>query len=67
MGGTAPTMMNAANEIAVAAFIKGQISFLEIENYVEKAIKLDNYVKNPDLETILNVDKETRKLVTSWL
>lgn len=67
MGGTAPTMMNAANEIAVAAFIKGQISFLEIEDYVEKAIKLDNYVKNPDLETILNVDKETRKLVTSWL
>lgn len=55
------------NEIAVALFIKGQISFLEIENYVEKAIKLDNYVKNPDLETILNVDKETRKLVTSWL
>lgn len=67
MGGTAPTMMNAANEIAVAAFIRGELSFLEIERYVEKAIQMDSYVKNPDLTTILNVDKETRKLVTSWL
>ncbi|WP_211252939.1 1-deoxy-D-xylulose-5-phosphate reductoisomerase [Carnobacterium gallinarum] len=67
MGGTAPTMMNAANEIATAAFIAGEIPFLAIETYVEKAIKMENYVKHPDLTTILTVDTETRNLVKSWL
>lgn len=67
MGGTVPTMMNAANEVATAAFIAGKIPFLAIETYVEKAINLAHYVKEPDLETILSVDRETRKLVKSWL
>ncbi|MCO6017921.1 1-deoxy-D-xylulose-5-phosphate reductoisomerase [Carnobacterium divergens] len=67
MGGTAPTMMNAANEVAVAAFLEKKISFLTIEELVEKAIQEVHYSKQPDLTTLMEVDKETRKLVTSWL
>lgn len=67
MGGTAPTMMNAANEVAVAAFLEKKISFLTIEELVEKAIQEMHYSKQPDLTTLMEVDKETRKLVTSWL
>ncbi|KRN54176.1 1-deoxy-D-xylulose-5-phosphate reductoisomerase [Carnobacterium divergens] len=67
MGGTAPTMMNAANEVAVAAFLEKKISFLAIEELVEKAIQEKHYIKQPDLTTLMEVDKETRKLVASWL
>uniref|UniRef100_UPI0028B25848 1-deoxy-D-xylulose-5-phosphate reductoisomerase n=1 Tax=Carnobacterium sp. TaxID=48221 RepID=UPI0028B25848 len=40
IGGTATTIMNAANEIAVAAFLQGKISFLEIERLVDRAVHL---------------------------
>lgn len=67
IGGTLPVVLNAANEVSVHAFLKGRISFLEIENYIEWALENHSPVKNPDLETILAVDKETREIVKERL
>jgi 1-deoxy-D-xylulose-5-phosphate reductoisomerase len=64
-GGTMPTVLNAANEVAVAEFLEGKITFLQIEDLIERALSVHQSITNPTLETILEVDKETRNLVLS--
>ncbi|PYZ98044.1 1-deoxy-D-xylulose-5-phosphate reductoisomerase [Alteribacter lacisalsi] len=59
-GGTAPTVMNAANEVAVEAFLNRQIPFLEIETIIEQALHEHDNKTSPDLETILEADRLTR-------
>ncbi|MBB6636738.1 1-deoxy-D-xylulose-5-phosphate reductoisomerase [Cohnella thailandensis] len=62
-GGTATTAFNAANEAAVARFLRGEISFLAIEEIIERV--LDKHgaaaVALPDLETILETDAWARR------
>ncbi|MBS4177089.1 1-deoxy-D-xylulose-5-phosphate reductoisomerase [Lederbergia citrea] len=65
VGGTMPTVLNAANEAAVSAFLLGEISFLDIEELIEKALVRHNNIENPDLDAIQEVDIETRKYVNS--
>ncbi|MFJ7747079.1 1-deoxy-D-xylulose-5-phosphate reductoisomerase [Peribacillus sp. NPDC097295] len=65
MGGTMTTVLNAANEAAVAAFLSGKVSFLEIENLIERALNKHSVIANPDLETIQEVDTMTRKFIES--
>ncbi len=64
-GGTMPTVLNAANETAVAAFLSGKIRFLEIEDLVEKALSKHKTITFPSLQVIQEVDKETRQYVDS--
>ncbi|MFS0782266.1 1-deoxy-D-xylulose-5-phosphate reductoisomerase [Bacillus sp. 1P06AnD] len=64
-GGTMPTVLNAANEEAVALFLKGRISFLQIEEFINLALEDHSTIINPDLETILAVDKQTRSYIQS--
>ncbi|MGJ7910687.1 1-deoxy-D-xylulose-5-phosphate reductoisomerase [Neobacillus sp. LXY-1] len=66
-GGTLPTVLNAANEIAVDAFLKGKIRFLQIEDLIEKALYSHQIVEHPSLDIIQEVDKETRQYVHSLL
>lgn len=66
-GGTMPAVLNAANEVAVAAFLEEKISFLQIEDMIEKALNQHELIKNPDLSIIQEVDKETRLYVNSLL
>jgi 1-deoxy-D-xylulose-5-phosphate reductoisomerase len=66
-GGTMPAVMNAANEAAVAAFLDDRITFLQIEDLIEKSMENHDIIENPDLETIQEVDKETRSFVNSLL
>ncbi|MDP4163863.1 MAG: 1-deoxy-D-xylulose-5-phosphate reductoisomerase, partial [Bacillota bacterium] len=66
-GGTLPTVLNAANEVAVAAFLKNQISFLKIEHLIEQALSHHETIDSPSLEMIQQVDKETRQYVNSLL
>lgn len=66
-GGTMPTVLNAANEVAVAAFLEEKIHFLQIEDLIEKALSAHQLIENPSLSTIQEVDKETRQLVRSLL
>jgi 1-deoxy-D-xylulose-5-phosphate reductoisomerase len=67
MGGTILTVMNAANEAAVGAFLQEKITFLEIEDIIEKMMNDHVNIQHPDLETILHIDKETRKTVQTML
>lgn len=66
-GGTLPTVLNAANEVAVAAFLNEKITFLQIEDLIEKALCKHDVITNPDLSIIHEVDKETRQYVSSLL
>ena len=66
IGGTMPTVMNAANEVAVGLFLEGKITFLQIESAIQSAMEKHNVIKSPDLETILAVDQQTRKQVLSY-
>ncbi|MDV2685462.1 1-deoxy-D-xylulose-5-phosphate reductoisomerase [Alkalihalophilus lindianensis] len=65
MGGTLPTVLNAANEEAVAAFLDGKISFLEIEHFIEQALERHDKINQPTLEDIKEVDRETRMFIHS--
>ncbi|MFX3624653.1 MAG: 1-deoxy-D-xylulose-5-phosphate reductoisomerase [Ectobacillus sp.] len=62
-GGSLPTVMNAANEAAVAAFLQRKIGFLAIEELIEKAMNHHVVVENPSLEEIREIDQATRRFV----
>ncbi|BBI34402.1 1-deoxy-D-xylulose-5-phosphate reductoisomerase [Cohnella abietis] len=55
-GGTATTVFNAANEIAVARFLKREIPFLAIDRIIEEVLSRHTKIAAPDLETILETD-----------
>ncbi|WP_282138043.1 1-deoxy-D-xylulose-5-phosphate reductoisomerase [Rossellomorea aquimaris] len=67
IGGSMTTVLNAANEAAVSMFLENKISFLDIEAYIEKAMSTHQVIHRPDLETIHEIDQQTRQLVSSWL
>ncbi|MFT4770334.1 MAG: 1-deoxy-D-xylulose-5-phosphate reductoisomerase [Cryomorphaceae bacterium] len=60
MGGNAPCILNAANEIAVEAFLKEEIGFLEMSDVVASCLKTVSVIKNPTLEDYFDCDAETR-------
>jgi len=63
LGGTYPTVLNAANEVAVEAFLNRKIKFTMIPEVIKKAIDAHKPKFNPDLDDILTADSETRKFV----
>jgi 1-deoxy-D-xylulose-5-phosphate reductoisomerase len=69
-GGTMPTVLNAANEVAVAAFLAGRLGFLEIAAVVEATLEACAGAPGLDLEQILSVDAAARRhadtLVAHW-
>ncbi|MCF6410602.1 1-deoxy-D-xylulose-5-phosphate reductoisomerase [Pseudalkalibacillus salsuginis] len=66
-GGTTPTVLNASNETAVEAFLKGRIEFLEIETLIDKALNQHESIKEPSLEEIREVDNSSRRFVQSLI
>jgi 1-deoxy-D-xylulose-5-phosphate reductoisomerase len=60
-GGTMPCIMNAANEVAVEAFLKGQSGFLKIYDLIERAMDAGDVVYNPTLEQLLEADQWARE------
>ncbi len=61
LGGIMPTVMNGANEVAVAKFLRDEIGFLEIADTVEKAMDSFRNIKNPTLQDIISADREVRE------
>ena len=59
--GTAPAILNAANEILVPAFLEQKISFLDIPKKLEKALESLSIVDNPNLQQILKADETARE------
>lgn len=66
-GGSMPTVFNAANEKAVALFLKGRISFLEIYQIIEEAMRNHSVLPNPGIEEILAIEQEIyRQIEGRW-
>lgn len=65
IGGTMPAVLNAANEIAVYAFLQGKISFLSIPVLVERVMGKHTSINNPDLGEIMEADRWARALAGS--
>lgn len=61
LGGTAPAVLNASNEIAVSLFLKRKIGFIEIPKVIEKVLNRHKSVKNPTLSEILKADAWARE------
>lgn len=59
-GGTHTAVLNAANEVAVAAFLKGKIGFLQITEFCEKMLNKYENILNPTIEEIKITDKKVR-------
>ena len=66
-GGTLPTVLNGANEAAVALFLEGKIGFLGIGDMVEMAMDAHSVVMNPEICDILSADLWAREYVTTNL
>jgi 1-deoxy-D-xylulose-5-phosphate reductoisomerase len=60
-GGTMPAVLNAADEVAVDAFLKGQIGFTDIPRVIEGAMSKHQTIEEPNLEDILSVDRHARE------
>ena len=66
-GGVAPTILNAANEVAVAAFLNQRIAFLDIPRVVEHSLnKVENIAAN-SLEIILDIDQKSRQIASQYI
>lgn len=67
-GGIVPSMMNAANEVLVDRFLKGNLKFTDIPKYVEMVMdKAPNVTGHLSLEQVLEADKEARRMTEGFL
>lgn len=60
IGGNAPCILNAANEIAVAAFLNREVGFLEMSDLIEETLSKATFISHPSLEDYVNTDLEAR-------
>jgi 1-deoxy-D-xylulose-5-phosphate reductoisomerase len=65
VGGSMPTVLNAANEMAVQHFLSGKIRFLEIYDMILDAMEHHQTIDNPDMEQILGSEQETYEYLQS--
>ena len=66
-GGNAPCILNAANEIAVAAFLKDKIGFLQMSDVVGNCLQTVAHIAKPSYEDYVETDKETRRIAKEFL
>jgi 1-deoxy-D-xylulose-5-phosphate reductoisomerase len=67
MGGNMPCIINAANEIAVAAFLNESVTFLGMSDLIEVCMQKMSFIQKPVLDDYLNTDKETRILAQNLI
>ena len=66
-GNSAPAMLNAANEVAVAGFLDGRVRYLEIASIIEEVLNLEPVVAVNDLDAVFTADAKARELAGQWL
>lgn len=62
-GGSMPCVLNGANEAANSMFLKNEIKFLDIEKYVEEAMRAHTVIENPTLDELIEIDQWARDFV----
>jgi len=63
MGGSIPTVLNAANEELVYKFLRDEIGFYDIPNTIEKYMQTSKKINHPSLDQILEIDREIRQKI----
>ena len=66
-GGNIPCVVNAANEICVAAFLEERIKFTDMPKLIARAMEKATYILKPTLDDYLETDKEIRAMVKEWI
>lgn len=66
-GGNFPCILNAANEIAVQAFLEDKIGFLQMSDLIESCLEKSRFIAQPSYEDYVQCDRETRLLASSLL
>jgi len=66
-GGTAPTVLNAANEVAVSAFLDGAVSFLQLSEIVERTLGNAKISPADTLGTIISADTTARQIASDLI
>ena len=66
-GATAPALLNAANEVAVAAFLAGRIGFTAIAALIEEVLQREPVAAADDLQQVFAADARARELAGAWL
>lgn len=66
-GGNMACIVNAANEVAVAAFLKDTVSFLGMSDVIERCMQKVSFIKKPTLDDYIATDAETRRLALDFL
>jgi 1-deoxy-D-xylulose-5-phosphate reductoisomerase len=66
-GGSAPALLNAANEVAVQAFLQGQIRFPQIADIIDEVLNLAPVVAVESLAAVFAADTQARELAGQWL
>ena len=66
-GGNLPCIVNAANEVVVAAFLADRISFLGMSDIIEQAMQRIPFIAQPTYEDYVATDAETRKKAAEWI
>lgn len=66
-GGNMPCILNAANEIAVWAFLRNRVGFLDMTAIVEKTMEKINFIETPTLEQYFDSDAEARNFAASMI
>jgi 1-deoxy-D-xylulose-5-phosphate reductoisomerase len=66
-GGTVPALLNAANEVAVAAFLDRKIAFLDIPRLIEAVLGKVGRVVVQELQDVLDADAAARLAATEWI
>jgi 1-deoxy-D-xylulose-5-phosphate reductoisomerase len=65
--GVMPCVLNAANEIAVDAFLSQRIKFMDIPKFIERMLSTHEHIGNPSLEDIVAIDQETRRRASEMI
>ena len=66
-GGNMPCILNAANEIAVEAFLQDKIKFTEMPELIEQTMQKVSFIENPSLEDLYQTDNEARKIAARMI
>ncbi|HHU00079.1 MAG TPA: 1-deoxy-D-xylulose-5-phosphate reductoisomerase, partial [Bacteroidales bacterium] len=67
LGGNMPCAMNAANEVAVAAFLNGRSGFVEMSSIIEQSIAKCSFIAKPSFDDYVATDREVRAIASSFV
>lgn len=66
-GGNMPCILNAANEVAVAAFLRGEIRFMQMPGLVARTMETTSFIPHPDLDALVETNREASAIASSLL